>query len=102
MEEESDPIPSCGTVSHRKRMAPHGEVIRPPPRGEPEMVYVHVDVLVARNLPAMDVDGLATPVYIVECGNTKVEQMEVLASLNPTFMDRMCLKAMRLFLTQGV
>ena len=55
-------------------------------------MYCHIDVLAARNLAATDADGLTDPVYEIQVGSKKMRTSNVTAkSLNPTFMQRVCI-----------
>eukprot|EP00931_Biecheleriopsis_adriatica_P037995 TRINITY_DN21795_c0_g1_i1.p1 TRINITY_DN21795_c0_g1~~TRINITY_DN21795_c0_g1_i1.p1 ORF type:complete len:2548 (+),score=544.12 TRINITY_DN21795_c0_g1_i1:683-7645(+) len=89
----SSPI-CCGVSSKPVLAASYGEDVdfeeqRP---DRQTTVYCHLDVLAARELPAMDDDGLIDPSYQIEVKDQIVRYPSgTMKSLSPSFMHRVCI-----------
>lgn len=54
-------------------------------------IYCHLDILAARELPAMDSDGLIDPAYSIEVMDQSLLYPQgTMKSLSPSFMHRVC------------
>jgi len=52
-------------------------------------IYCHIDVLVAKNLPSMDDDGLTDPCWRIQVEDREISCDDVPKTLNPTYLQRL-------------
>ncbi|CAD7959106.1 unnamed protein product [Amoebophrya sp. A25] len=80
----------CGPAMEQLRVGSLGTAVKFKRKASSDMyvVYCHVDVLCARDLPAMDENGLCDPTWIVQVQNKQQVSLQVPPSLNPTYVQR--------------
>ncbi|CAE8601380.1 unnamed protein product, partial [Polarella glacialis] len=82
----------CGCSNAQVLRGFTGQDVRWEPMKELKQVYCHVDVLAARELPAMDEDGLLDPCYRIAMYDKELlYPASNLKSRSPSFMHRICI-----------